>query len=262
VTAEFLTSNALVRLADEIASGASPDGLLRSRAAGLVEQIMGDAAASRFDAWGASTVLDENLGAPVIPRSLFEYLHKLAAIPAQWPIGNAGLVHVYGYLLSAVRTPHGLKKERWLGGQLATALGLPGDHFAPASRADSTLLQRVSAAVAPLLCSPGDATGLWFWADETGTHPAADGVTRTVFARTVVVRGAGSGDGALVYGVGVAGPGEPVTPSLVTVFPVAGLTSGWARAYSAKRPRLRFNAAASGVPPRTPLGDMRVRARP
>lgn len=262
MTADSAAPDDLVRLARDIASGVAPDRLLHSRAAWLVEQIEGDAAAGRFAAWGASTVLDDNLSAPVIPLPLFDYLHALAGIPAAWPIGNAGLVHVYGYLLSAVSTPHGPKSERWLGGQLAGALGLPADEFVPDGRGDTTLLQRVAAAAAPILGGQGDATGLWFLAEETGIHRGADGLPHSVLARTVVIRRPGADNGALVYGVGISGPGETVLPSLVTAFPLVGLGPGWADAFVRKTPRLRFNAAAPGVPPRSPLGGMRVLVRP
>lgn len=109
-----------------------------------------DAEAGRFAAWGSSTVIDENVGAPVLPRPLFDALHARAGLPAAWPVGNAGVLHVYGYLLSTTPTPYGLKRERWLGGELAGALGLPADAFVPWAH-PRTLLQRVTEAAGALL---------------------------------------------------------------------------------------------------------------
>lgn len=70
--------------------------------------IDADARAGRFGRWGRSTVIDENVEAAVIPEALFAALHARAGLRAEWPVGNAGLVHVYGYLLSTVPTPYGL----------------------------------------------------------------------------------------------------------------------------------------------------------
>lgn len=112
-----------------------------------------DAAAGRFASWGASTVIDEHTGGPVVPHVLFEALHARAGLTAAWPIGNAGLLHVYGYLLSAVPTPYGLKRDRWLDGTLARGFGLPDDEFVPWARG-SSLLSRVTAAAQDLLARP------------------------------------------------------------------------------------------------------------
>lgn len=124
--------------------------------------IEADAATGRFDVWGASTVIDEHTGTPVIAPELFAALHARAAIDAQWPVGNAGLLHVYGYLLSTAPTPYGLKRARWLDGSLARAYGLAGDEFVPWAR-PSTLLERVTEATSGLLarvttrsCTAGD----------------------------------------------------------------------------------------------------------
>ncbi|CAH0200304.1 amino acid deaminase [Plantibacter cousiniae (nom. nud.)] len=112
-----------------------------------------DTAAGRFASWGASTVIDEHTGGPVIPRVLFEALHARTGLAATWPVGNAGLLHVYGYLLSSVATPYGLKRDRWLDGTLARGFGLPDDEFVPWARG-SSLLSRVTAAAQDLLARP------------------------------------------------------------------------------------------------------------
>ncbi|UFS57426.1 hypothetical protein [Subtercola endophyticus] len=95
----------------------------------LLAGIAHDRSSGAFARWGLSTVVDENLREPVIGRALFEFLHEYAGVAATWPIGNAGVLHVYGYLLSAVSTRYGLKRERWLGAELTTALGMPEGAF-------------------------------------------------------------------------------------------------------------------------------------
>ncbi|MEV8267244.1 amino acid deaminase [Microbacterium sp. NPDC076911] len=107
--------------------------------------IDADATAGRFAEWGASTVVDENIGAAVISRTVFDALHDRAQLQAQWPVGNAGVLHVYGYLLSRAETPYGLKRARWMNGHLAIACGLPADAFVPWA-SPRTLLERVGEA--------------------------------------------------------------------------------------------------------------------
>lgn len=109
-----------------------------------------DSSAGRFAAWGQSTAIDERVGTPVVTPELFGALHHRAGIEAQWPVGNAGLLHVYGYLLSTTPTPYGLKRERWLDGHLASAYGLDGTAFLP-WMGSTTLLERVSTAATSLL---------------------------------------------------------------------------------------------------------------
>lgn len=249
------SADALLALARAIQAGAEPASILESRAGWLLEQIQGDAAQSRFGGWAASTVMDENLAAPVIPQSLFNYLHTVAGLHARWPVGNAGLLLVYGYLLSAVRTPYGLKNERWLGEQLARVFGLPAEEFAPWATGNSTVLQRIDEVALPMLRRPADADGLWFWAEETDA-------ARTVMARTLVVRNATTGDVALIYGVGSPVSADDGTLPMVTMFPLAGTTAAWVDAFVAEPPRLRFNAVAATLPARSPLDSLAVLVRP
>lgn len=119
----------------------------------LTKSIADDRAAGRFDAWGRSTVIDENVGKPVLGRAVFEHLHEIAGVEAAWPIGNAGVLHCYGYLLTRTKTPYGLKRERWLGSDLACAYGLPDDAFVPWG-SETTLLARAAGAASALLAAP------------------------------------------------------------------------------------------------------------
>ena len=111
----------------------------------LGSAIDADAAADRFSRWAHSTVIDEHTGTAVLAQPVFEALHERAGLDAAWPIGNAGVLHVYGYLLSTTPTPFGLKRDRWLAGDLAKACDLPADAFLPWTTG-ATLLERVTAA--------------------------------------------------------------------------------------------------------------------
>lgn len=116
----------------------------------LTRSLADDSANGRFAAWGRSSAIDENVGGPVVPEPIFDELHARAGLTASWPVGNAGLLHVYGYLLSRTPTPYGLKRERWLTGELAEACGLARDGLSPWGHSD-TLLARATAAARVLL---------------------------------------------------------------------------------------------------------------
>ncbi|MFS0854108.1 amino acid deaminase [Microbacterium sp. 179-I 3D4 NHS] len=185
----------------------------------LGASIHRDRTAGRFARWGLSTVIDENTGAPVISRPLFDDLHRRAGLRAVWPVGNAGLVHCYGYLLSLAETPYGLKRDRWIAGALASACGLPSDAFHPWT-SDSTLLARASAAASALLSTP-----------------AASATAEIDGRATRVALSVANGPAALAYTVA---PRTGAAPLLVTLFPVAEASVPLG-AFTTD-PRLRWNA--------------------
>ena len=246
--------------ASEIYDGAmtppARDDVLADLAGGAVpswmaDQIRADAAASRFARWGRSTVVDTHIGEPVLARELFDELHGLAGLVGDeasaagiaWPIGNAGLLHVYGYLLSTGDTPHGPKRDRWLGGGVARAFGLPGDAFAPwfvtPSATGSTPLERITAVAEPFAVDPADGDFTVLWIDETGSALGAGAASHVgaQLARTVVVRDEDSGAAALVYAVGTIDE-----PLLVTLFPLEDFDAEWLEHATVGPPRLRYNA--------------------
>lgn len=185
----------------------------------LAAAIRADRAAGRFAAWGPSTVIDENTGSAVVPQALFDELHRRAGLEGVWPIGNAGLLHCYGYLLSLAATPYGLKRDRWIGGVLARACGLTEHAFHPWSEGAS-LLARAMDAAASLL-----------------TTPAAS-ATRVIDGRqTRVALSAAEGRAALAYAVA---PTPTSSPLLITMFPVAEASVPLTEFES--DPRLRWNA--------------------
>lgn len=185
--------------------------------------------------WASSTVIDDNVQAPVFSERVFSWLHYGVSGAFDFPIGHAGLMHVYGYLLSSVETPYGLKRQRWLTDDLARALGLKPSFLFPTA-STVPLMQRVSSAVLPLL-----------------TDPAAD--SRTVLAvdeivdcrrrmRTVYIRYPKTNSTALLYGSVSAG-----SIQIVTTFPVGQMTEQSAQDRLAAPTRYRYNYAPCDVLP-------------
>jgi hypothetical protein len=226
----------LIAAAERLGRG---EGTVAALLPWLAGQVRADAAAARFADWAQSTVVDEAIAAPVIPRAVFDELHALAGIEADWPVGNAGLLHVYGYLLSTVSTPYGLKRERWTSGAVARAFDLAPQTFAPWFAAPSTQLERILAAALPVLAAPR--TPL-LWIDER---------LGDELVRTVVI---GGGGGALIYGTG---SGQRLR--LVTVFPFDVTREGWREALLEGAPRLRYNAVIEGHPTGVALESREVR---
>lgn len=185
----------------------------------LPEAIADDRAAGRFDAWGRSSVIDENTGGPVVSRAVFDELHARAGIDAEWPTGNAGLLHCYGYLLSLEPTPYGLKRDRWLDAPLAEACGLGPGGFLP-WRTGPTLLARATVAASTLLRSPAASAG-----------QAVNGRTCRVALTST------RGPGALAYAVAASSTADPL---LITLFPVAD-AAAMLTGFEAEQ-RLRWNA--------------------
>lgn len=199
--------------------------------------IATDARLGSFAQWSSSTVVDENTGEPVIDRALFDVLHAEAGITADFPVGNAGVIHVYGYWFSTALTPYGYKRDRWQNGELATVLGEPASSFHLIGDAHSTPLQRVTAATMPLLRDPEAARrpGL-AWAD--ARVGALD--TRVVLAPAAVPSPTAPSPRALIYGNRTDGEDW----QLVTTFPLAGDADAVITDFLADR-RLRWNAALS-----------------
>ena len=198
----------------------SPDRLIDAMP-GLAEAIRADRTGGVFERWGESTVIDENTEQPVLPAELVIALHERAGLASDGLRGNAGLLHVYGYLLSTVVTPFGAKGERWTGGGVARALGLPVDALLPPS--SPTPLAALTPVLESLLAHPD--AGL----------ARVDERSATVSARTVIVTN--QGHAALVYGVG--DDLDALRP--VTVFPIDDAI-GMLKRLAAEPPRLRYNA--------------------
>lgn len=219
------------------AAPADPDAALDALT-WLGPQLDADRERGTFARWGRSTVVDENTGAPVLDPPVLHALQRRAGLAVEFPGANAGLAHVYGYLLSTAVTPYGLKRDRWTGGALAVALGLDGRAFLPWHRPDGrTLLERVTDAALPVLTAPDgpDRPGA------PGAMLRRDDPVDGEVLRTVVRRVAATGPAALVYGW-VA----PGAPRLVTAFPVdAGVER--VRELAALPPAPRYNVLVDGL---------------
>jgi hypothetical protein len=194
--------------------------------------IRADASEGRLAHWAHSTVLDELVGRPVLPETLVAALHAAAGLETTFPLGHAGILHVYGYWFSTEPTPYGYKRDRWLDGRLATALGRPpgefllmSDALSSASDATRTPLQRVTETALPILLSPPSAA-----------LAVRDETVGALRARTVLLRVPQRGPAGLVYGVD-AGEGL----RLVTAFPVDDPAALLAE-MDAGPARLRWNA--------------------
>ncbi|WP_051172027.1 hypothetical protein [Microbacterium indicum] len=194
-----------------------------------VHCIDADRRAGRLNLWWWSTVIDENVGRPVISTQLYQRLHEAGGVDVVFPIGNAGIIHVYGYQFSTVQTPYGLKSDRWTDGRLARMLDRPPSHFQLGDDMHETPLQRVSDAAMPLLLVPPRGSAV--------IEKSADGV-RT---RAVVTPPGADGAGVLISAVD-DGDGW----SLVTLFPVDD-AARFAREAEEAPAKLRWNAA---LPPR------------
>jgi hypothetical protein len=221
---------AALRALDDAARAAAddPDHVLRpdGPVGWLATQVDDDRERGTFGRWGRSTVVDELTGAPVVPERVLAWLQRRAGLPVEFPGTDAGLAHVYGYLLSTAATPFGPKRDRWTGGALAAALGLDPRHLLPWHRPDGrTLLERLTDAVLPVLADPA---GSLLVRD--------DAVPGTADARRPVGgRGPGGGGGAAGYGW--VGPGG-VRP--VTAFPVEA-SPRWLRETGSLLPAPRYN---------------------
>jgi hypothetical protein len=208
---------------------ADPDGVLRPEGpvGWLTAQLDADRARGTSGRWARSTVVDEHTGTPVLDRAVLAWLQRRAGLPVEFPGTDAGLAHVYGYLLSTAATPFGLKRDRWTGGALEPALGLEPGHLLPWRRPGGrTLLERVTDVVVPLLADPPAGALLVRDDPVPGTADAL---------RTVVHRAQGVGGGALVYGLVGPGGTRPVT-----VFPVDA-SPRWLRETGSLLPVPRYN---------------------
>lgn len=184
-----------------------------------------DATQGFLNSWAHSTVIDEHTGGPVIERPVFDALHAAARLAPGWPEGNAGVLHVYGYWFSSVKTPFGMKRDRWVQGHLAKALGLEPNAFHWRSSSSTTLLERVTEAALPLLRDP-----------PTHVMGSADARVGELKTRMVLQRALGADATALVYGID-AGEGF----QLVTAFPLQGDGDAVLADFTSN-PRLRWNA--------------------
>lgn len=126
--------------------GVKPAQALGRLAPALRRMIERDrAAAELFDFWGESLNFDENARATIVHPAIMAAIGDAAGVPQRGKVVHAGLSHTYGYMLSNLVTPYGLKRARWTRRDLDDGLGLPHGTLGPAPR-EGTLLGNVTAA--------------------------------------------------------------------------------------------------------------------
>lgn len=129
------------------ASGVKPAEALARLAPALRGMIERDrAAAGLFDFWAESLNFDENAKATIVHPAIMAAIGDVAGVPQRGKVVHAGLTHTYGYMLSNLVTPYGLKRARWTRRDLEDGLGLPRGTLGPAPR-EGTLLGNVTAAL-------------------------------------------------------------------------------------------------------------------
>jgi hypothetical protein len=185
--------------------------------------------------WASSTVIDDNVQGPVFDEQVFSWLHRGAPGAFRFPIGHAGLMHTYGYLLSSVETPYGLKRQRWLTEDLANAFGLDPSFFFPTA-SSVPLMERVASQVLPVLVEPTADPRTILAFDEVVDHRRR--------MRTAYIHNPETNSTAVMYG---SVNGEDVR--IVSAFPIQPITEEWARARLREPTRYRYNFAPSGAPP-------------
>ncbi|MCZ4080304.1 hypothetical protein O1W68_20355 [Rhodococcus sp. H36-A4] len=196
--------------------------------------------ASRIDLaemakWRSSTVIDDNAQAPMFDEPMFSWLHRGVPGAFDSPIGHAGLIHVYGYLLSAVATPYGLKRQRWLTNDLAKAFRLESSFFFPTA-STVPLMERVASVALPTLTDPA--------ADSRTILAFDEVIDRRRRMRTVCIRDPMTNSTALLYG---SFSGDDI--QIVTAFPIGPLTARAAQDRLAEPARYRYNYAPADAQP-------------
>lgn len=134
VTRELLAAD-LTGVADR-----SQARLLARRCPVLSRQILADQGRpAMLRMWGQSCNIDENTGTVIVPQPVIRSLGTMAGVEVQHPIVHAGVTHTYGYLFSIIDTPFGPKRNRWVRGEVARALGLPDRILSPQPRTGTLL---------------------------------------------------------------------------------------------------------------------------
>ncbi len=77
------------------------------------------------DLWALSSNHDELAKAEIVSRPILRAIAKLTGCPLDDGSFHAGFLHTYGYLLSVLETPFGLKRNRWIRPTIDHAFGFP-----------------------------------------------------------------------------------------------------------------------------------------
>lgn len=216
----------------------------------LLTHLKGDAASGVLRRWGDSTLIDDNVGQPLIAEVVLQQLLAVAGIEGGLERANAGVAHTYAYLFSPERTPFGHKRDRWLDGRLARILGVGRGRLQPVPRG-GTLLSNLTAVLDAHLL--GEASG---WVDTAGVQARCleeEDPDSGVCTRTFLLQRPRVGGGAAIYSVEVPGEGF----RYITAFPVGdGFDARLDEAAREVGPlRGRFNAV---LPPTSKVAARRL----
>lgn len=98
-------------------------------------------------AWGLSHNVDENTGTQIVDRKILSLIGRVVRYPIRHQSAyHSGLMHVFGYLLSTIRTPYGHKRDRWIKRTIEKGLKLPDGFLVPGSQ--HPFFERVSQVLA------------------------------------------------------------------------------------------------------------------
>lgn len=114
---------------------------LRQLCPELTAQIQFDAQhRTMLDLWGESVNFDEISEVQIVSHGIMSAIGELVRIPCDDSVIHAGLQHTYGYLLSALQTPFGFKRDRWIQDTIEAGFGLRHPALRPWPVAGSLLL--------------------------------------------------------------------------------------------------------------------------
>lgn len=106
----------------------------------LVAQIRTDSARmGPLSFWGRSTNFDEFAKQTIVAPEIIQLLARTADKKVSVKLPHAGLQHTYGYLLSLIETPYGMKRDRWIETTLEAAFGLNASTLGPAPNSGTLL---------------------------------------------------------------------------------------------------------------------------
>lgn len=114
--------------------------LCRELCPAIVSQIQTDSARrGPLSFWGRSTNFDELANQTIVDPVLISLLSQITRKKISVKTPHAGLQHTYGYLLSLIQTPYGMKRDRWTEAKLESAFGLNKSTLGPSPQ-QGTLL--------------------------------------------------------------------------------------------------------------------------
>lgn len=80
-----------------------------------------------LDFWGSSSPVDDNAQESILGPAVLRYLAAETGARLGARAAHAGVLHTYGYLVSAIETPYGRKRDRWVTPRIENGLRIgPG----------------------------------------------------------------------------------------------------------------------------------------